>query len=197
MSIDEKREKTLTNFGIYKNLKKITKSDHNIIECLFSFNVPRRRKSERKEIFKMRDLKGIKAFKESTENAPELIEYFKTEDTIKNQGKKWFKNVKNKMYETFERIRIGKKRKRVKTELDVKFEKRREIQKKIGVETDIRIKHKLEDDLDIINDDISKDCSEKHAKEIFEQIGQVSSLEGKLSRNDYWHLKQKVMPKVS
>ena len=101
------------------------------------------------------------------------------------------------MYKSFQRVRVGRTKKKEKTDLDFKFEKRKEVQQKLGLETDLIRKHKLEDDLDDINDDIAKDCSEKYAKEINDHIGQVSDLEGRLSRNDYWHLKQKLMPKAA
>ena len=120
---------------IYEKLKKITKSDHNIIECEFSISVPKGKKLERKEVFKMRNKEKIQLFRDKTEKAPELIEYFKTDESIKVQGKKWCKDIKNRIYGTFDKVRINGKKKKVKTEIDEKLEKRKEILMKIeGIE---------------------------------------------------------------
>ena len=145
----------------------------------------------------MRDEKGIRAFRDITENAPELIEYFETEDNIKDQGKKWFKDIRNKMYQSFERVRIRKKDNTPKTELDKKFETRKVVEEKLNKETDLRRKYKLEDELEDINEDISKECGDKYVKEITEHIKKVSDFVGHFSRNDYWRLKKKVMPKTT
>mgnify|MGYP003318525532 CR=1 FL=1 len=65
MEIDDKRDKVLTNYN-GKGAKKITKTDHNVIEGKFSFRAPRRERTLRKEMYNVMNSDNLKMFKEIT-----------------------------------------------------------------------------------------------------------------------------------
>ena len=118
----------------------------------------------------MRNKENIEAFKDKTENAPELLKYFETNEPVRVQGKRWFKDVKNKIHKTFEKVRINTRRNKLKTDMDLKLEKRTGIQQQISIENDLREKFILEDALDEINEEISKDCAEGHIKNLLHKL---------------------------
>lgn len=193
--IDDKRLKALTNFSKQNELVIIKKSDHNVLTA--SFNIPvKMRKPMNKEIFSLRNKEQLFQFTDNTDDAKELIECFLSNDSIKHQGKKWLKLVKNKIHKSFKKIKIkphkiGKN----KSHIYNKINHRNRLRKLLLSQTDIELKHKFEDDLDKIEDDIAEQSAREHAEMIKEHVKEMCTIEGNFSNNKMWNLRKKIFKK--
>ena len=58
-------------------------------------------------------------------------------------------------------------------------------------------RHQIEDEIDTIEKEISKECSEKISKIIKSHTEDICTIEGRFSSKKMWKLKQKVFKKVN
>ena len=197
MEIDEDRTKVLTKFASKNGAKKLIKSDHNILKCEFLFSAPKRGKC-RNEVYTLRNENNLKEFKVNTENAKDLIEFLDKEDDVKVQGNKFMKFLKDKIHDSFKKVQVDKTKKAErKTDIDKKLDERTDLRKQIVNASDAAMKHKMEDKLDDLEEEISTECSQKHFEMVSENIKQVSDLEGGFNTNKMWKLKRKIVNRGS
>ena len=76
--IDKERKFCLSNFAQFKKNKRVIDTDHNLMLGDFDISVPKR-KSERVEMFNMRNKKCQEIFSQETEENPELTECFENQ----------------------------------------------------------------------------------------------------------------------
>ena len=163
MEIDEKRLKTLTHFIKIDEKTIAIKSDHIILTASLNILV-KMCNITKKEIFNLRNLEQLAIFKNNTEKARDLIKYFLSNHSIQYQGKKWLKQVKDKIHKSFNKIKIkslGNSKKNILQKEKIK--KRNEPRIMELSEADIKSEHKLEDNLHKIENDIAKESANEHA----------------------------------
>ena len=195
MKIDEDREHVLTKFVSKNGVKKVVESDHNIIFAEFSFTTDRN-KEKRIEAYNVRNEENLKIFQSNTDNGNDLTECFKDGGSIKTQGKKWAKKIKNKIHQSFrkERINVTKKMKKDKT--DFKIEERKKLKSELANANDLAEKHIIEDKIEEIENSIAETSAKEIAEIVKDHVGKVCPLEGKFNRNQMWKLKSKVFPRA-
>ena len=129
MKVDEKREKVLTNFN-GRGSKKIVKTDHNVIECEFSFLASKIAKSKRIEMYNVRNTENLIKFKSGTSKGNDLTKCVEGEGDIKIQGKKWLNLLNKKIIQSFDKIRIDRNQKTNKrTIIEDKINKKEKLKK--------------------------------------------------------------------
>ena len=198
MNIDDKREKVLTNFSSKNPSKQVKESDHNIIEAKFSFQVQRGRHSNRKEIYNVRNKECLAVFKEKTDTGDDFTKCFSDNGNIEEEGKKWFKVLKDKIHQSFRKIRIDKAKKNLrKSEIDIKIDERNKVKNEL-MNTNIALaqKQSLEMKINELNETISDLCGQKNAKIITDQVQNLSDTEGRFSRSNMWQIKKKLCPRI-
>ena len=60
--IDEEQKYVLIKYSSRMGVKCVKKSDHNVLLCYLNIKWDKRRKDERKEVFKLKDAEGLKKF---------------------------------------------------------------------------------------------------------------------------------------
>ena len=192
MKIDDKREKVLTNFTKKEN-EEVTEADHNVIECTLNIKVEYNKESSKKEIQNLRNEENIMKFKDLTEDDTSLLELFNNDKNIKVQGKNWFKNIKYKISKAFPKIKIDTGKKETNNlELQQLINRRMLKKKEIVDGISTTLKHKIEDDIDIIEKKIASFIASKNAQTIKEHVEDMCAVEGSFSSNKMWKLKKKV-----
>ena len=105
MVIDEKREFCLTNTAQLKKNKRLIESDHNSSVINFSIKIDSK-VMKRQELFNFKNKCCQAAFKDATENNPELLKCFDNNSSFEQQSKVWKKTLNNVFYKCFKKIRI-------------------------------------------------------------------------------------------
>ena len=197
MEIDEKRTKVLTKFSKRNGIINVTESDHNVIICDFSLDVVKTKK-KRKEVFTLRDETCLEAFRQNTMEDSELKNCFVNQGDIKKQGKRWFKVLKQRIRESFKKVRVGpNKSSEKKNSVDQKLDERAKLKNKLLNVKSTEERHKLEDRIDIIEEEIADESSEKYIEKIAENVKGMTNMDGKFCNNSLWKLKKKLFPRES
>ena len=165
----------LTKFSKFNGCTKIIKSDHNIlflkVKCSWSTSL----KTERVEIFNLRNKECQKQFFEDTNSTSILSNSLENRQVV-GGGKIWLKNLNTIIHRNFKKIRITAKHKEDK------------IQKLIT--------NRRNENESLNDDEISELISVRNRKVILEQVSGTADLSGNLSRLKMWKLKQKICPKI-
>ena len=175
MIIDEEREFCLTNTAQIKKNKRLIESDHN--SSLIDFNIEiTNRALKREELFNFKNKRCQAAFKDATENNPELLECFNNNLTFKQQSKAWKRQLNSVFFKCFKKIRINSNKQKEQEKFKI-FEKLKEMKKMKkeltcnGISEEI--KHKIEIRVKELEEDIEKEISEEHLKEMMETLKQI------------------------
>ena len=189
MEIDESQTKSLTR---YKKGTAIC-SDHNILTC--NFNVPvERKRCLRTEVYRLRNEEELKLFKERTTNTDKFTRYFAEEGDVRDQGKKWMKMLQKTIRTCFKKIRI-KENYKGKSETCKKIEKRKELLKKIQNTRSVAELYNLEDEVNMIESEISEEHRNKELKKLEEHLSAITDPEGRVNISGAWKLRRKMCPK--
>ena len=101
MTIDDSRINVLTNYSSSSKNNKVVKSDHNVLVCDVDVRwKPIENKSNRIEIFNLKDIEGLKKFKELTSDS-KLVNIFDSKEDFLTQSNKWFKTIMNIIKRSF------------------------------------------------------------------------------------------------
>ena len=101
--IDEERKFSLTNYN-----GKVTESDH--FTMIFEVNLSMERKAtQRVEMYNFKNQQNQEIFHQKSSNRMELIQCFTSDESVVQQGGKWFKLLNNVFQESFTKIRITNK----------------------------------------------------------------------------------------
>ena len=90
MLIDEARLFCLSNIAQIKKNGKIIESDHNSMIAKFNLKVEKR-KPDRQEMFNLRNKACQEAFKDATDDNPELLSCFENNLPVEVQSNRWIK----------------------------------------------------------------------------------------------------------
>ena len=189
MEIDESKAKALTRY----TKKSAIPSDHNMLTC--TFNIPIKRKyRERKEVFRLRNHNELQLFRERTSDTRKFTQCFTETGDVKTEGKKWMNELQKMIRTTFKKIRI-RKCYRAKSETQQKVEKRKELLKKIQNTRSATVLYQLEDELSIIEEEISDDYRHKQMEKLEDHLNAITGPDGKVNVAGAWKLRRKVCPR--
>ena len=104
---------------------RIIESDHNTSTVEFNIRIDKR-KPVREEMFNFKNKHCQAAFKETTQNCPELLNCFANNLPFEEQSKRWKKVFNSLLYKCFRKVRIVSKRKKDETKTKI-FENLKEI----------------------------------------------------------------------
>ena len=199
MSIDEEREFCLSNFSQLKQNKRVIETDHNMMIADFDISVPKR-KPERIEIFNLRNKKCQEKFTQEMDENSELDECFESKLPFEIQSKNWLKMFNSTLFKCFRKVRVvNNKKKRSRNEK--LLEERVELKKEIKLPSiSVEMKIMIEDRISKIEEEISKEISEKYVDEIVETLknlgGDDQNLNGS-GRKKLWEMLKSKYPKFS
>ena len=120
LKIDEENEHALYKIRKTKNGVKKTKSDHNSLISTFKLSWNNRIKTNRIEVYNLKNPNCQMKFKELTENGTFLSEAFETKDDINKSTKLFLTRLNKIIKKSFNKIRIKEKPDDEETQLQLK-----------------------------------------------------------------------------
>ena len=188
MIIDESKAKSLTRYTKGHAIP----SDHNMITC--TFQIPLKRKTiQRTEVYRLRNTRELQAFKETTSNTQAFTQCFTKNGDITDQGETWIRLLQKTIRSSFKKIRIRANYK-CKDDMQEKMEERKKILKKISSCTPAE-RHKLEDEIQTIETQISEEHKTKQLQVLQEHLNAITDSEGRVSPAGAWKLRRKICRK--
>ena len=198
--IDEDREFGLYNLAQIKKNSKIIESDHNSLIGTFNIEISKT-KAAREEMFNLRNKKCQEAFKNATENNPELVNSFNNDLTFEKQTKNWQKMFNSLLYKCFRKVRIvGKKNiEENKVKMFEMMKERTTKKKELGkIDIDDETREKIKNRIRIIEEELKKETTEENMKCVMTSLRKIgskgSSLKGE-GRTKMWKILHKYYPK--
>ena len=189
MKIDEKREKTLSNFGAMKAVGRVIETDHNplYLEVSLKFSPV---KPERVELFNFKNIEAQKEFKTLTTNTNQFTNCFMDDSSFEKQAAKWRKTLTSFFHKAFKKVRISNKSRKKNTTLSILLDRRSTLKKK----QDLNEKEEME--MFHLDGLIAKECEEENRKKIIENFKDMDGNEGNLNHQGVWQVKRKQFPKI-
>ena len=198
MEIDENRKYVLTKYSSRMGVKCTIESDHNPLICTLNVKWDKRIKTQRQEIFKLKHEEGLRVFKEITSNCPKLIELSLKSSNFQNDANQWLKKLNVIMHQSFKKIIITGKGKASNPELDSLMRAKQMLRTKLGEISGLNQNSEKEitQNIQLIENEISKICSEQNCKIVKQHFAELSSNDGQVSRLNMWKLKRKLCPRT-
>ena len=188
MTIDEKRENTLTNFNAMKVIGRIVETDHN--SCKLEMNlVFSPIKQERIEMFQFKNRESQLEFKRLTSNTKDFSNCFNNEMDFEAQADKWRKVLNSYFHRAFKKVRISNKPSKKNEEVEFLMDKRKAIKKKLHLD------EKDEEDLNELEGLIAMKCAEANRIKVIDNFKDIGD-DGNLSHQGIWKTKKKYFPKI-
>ena len=196
MIIDENRKWVLKNTSKNKG-KNLILSDHNILLCRLSINIPLKSVSSRKEFFNFKDPDHKLKFCEETSCSTNLSECFNQSADFDNSCNKFFKLLNKKLHKCFTKIRSRKGgRKQVgnpviqlllKTQSDV-----RSISRKVSCQSSLILIAQFEEKIEM---HLTKLQHEENAAKLKEKLLLCGMNEDKFNQQGFWKIRKQCCPK--
>ena len=184
LTIDEEQKHVLTSVTKTKHGVKKQKSDHNALVSKFNITWSRKLKSNRIEMYNLKNKECQETFKELTNHGTYLSEVFDTSDNLHDKTEEFIKRLNKVIKSSFRKIRISD---RPDKELENLLDRRKVLKNK----TDYDSKKELEE--------VEKILDEKYAEhnynKIKEEISKIKVDEGGIHSGSLWKLKKKVSPR--
>ena len=193
MVVDEDKLYALSNYKTVKGKSYKKDSDHNTTYLELSVNIPKIR-AERREIFNFKNIECQDKFFDITNNTLKLTNCFNTDEPVREQGKRWFKNLNSLFQQTFKKVRITSVQKD--TRVSKLFKRRLSLIQELKVANEDK-HEELQNELDEIEEEISKEVSKDTRDKIIENFKTLAETDGSTNVNGMWNLKRKIFPKHS
>ena len=197
--IDEERKFCLSNVAQIKKNKRIIETDHNAMIAEINLKVDRRR-PVREEMLNLRNKECQKAFKEATDENPELLNCFNNNLPFDVQSKRWLKRLNYLLHSSFKKVRIvnnkTKKHVKIKSLLQKRIKAKQEL-KPINISEEMR--QKIEERIVQIEKEMENEVTEEYQKHMIETLRELSSEDNGPNgdrRKKMWKLLKKYYPKI-
>jgi hypothetical protein len=184
MFVDEKRNFPLTKYATTKGIKKIVKSDHNIMNAKFSIQYRNEGwKRPRKEVFNLKN----------PECQAKLRKCFNESLSFSDQCNRFFKSLDDILHQCFRKIKVGKhfSNKEIENLLTQQSKLKIFLSKNLGE----KAKSEAEAKLGLIEEQISSLSSARNMKTVQGHIQSIRANGGRFSQTGMWRLKNKLWPK--
>ena len=181
--IDEERKYVLTKYHKTKKGVKTQESDHNSLITQVKATWNTNKNVKKIELYNLKDVEGLKKFKDITSKNNFLSEVFDNEEKdIEVKTKQFLKRLGYCLSQSFKKVRIGKTKKNL--ELEDLFNKRRSLRTKKDDLTAEKLKE--------IDKKLSTMCAEDNLKIVKEACNGLTSEEGGVNATKLWQLKRKL-----
>ena len=187
MHVDEQGTHQLTNFS--HNQGKVTETDHSTVVLQINLKFPIL-KQQRIQEYNFRSTECQSHYKVLTTNTKNLSNCFENNNKFSQQIKKFDKNFKECIAQSFFKIRT-KKRKFAETEVGQMLEKRKKLKTEYSTNPTNDTKRKLKE----IENEISQETEQQFAKKVKESIGLLTGDDGGISTHGLWNAKNRIIPK--
>ena len=166
MVVDEDKLYALSSYTTVRGKSHKKDSDHNTTYIELSVNIPKIR-AERKEIFNFKNKECQEKFLDITNNTLKLSNCFYNDEPVREQGKRWFKNLNGLFQQTFKKVRITSVQKE--TSVSKLFNRRLSLKQQLKVANENE-HEELQIELEEVEEDISKEVSKENRDKIVENF---------------------------
>ena len=180
VNIDEEREHVLTRTTKTKKGKVTKESDHNVIETKFNMKWNKSTKTEKNDLFNLKNKECQKVFKDETTKTNDLSKIFEDEKDLDVATNKFLKKLNKILHKCFRKI--GSKKEKVDETFEKIYNRWKSIRNKNepkSVEETAELEALLADD---------------YFKKIDEATQGTTCEEGGMTNNKLWELKKKLFP---
>jgi len=184
--VDEEKEYALESIMKTKKGVKVSKSDHNTIITKFNLERDEKYKTERKEMFNLKNKEAQIKFKELTSEPGILTSKVKENDNVNIATKKLLKRLNGCIHQSFRKIRITENRDDDDT--GNLFEKRRSLRNKLD--------EKSKTELAKVEQELAEKCAEINYKKVQEELKDMEDNENGFNAAKLWKLKKKLSPQT-
>ena len=195
MKVDEDRIFTLTKYASTKGVRKIVKSDHNILFADFLIEHKNfRQKRPRVEVFNVKNAECQQHFKRETENNNEMKKCFNSDADFKIQCNNFFKSLNKVVHKSFRKVRVVAKPnedKEIRELLNTQAKLKKELGNKSLKPNNSEI---YQSKIVEIENVLSGKIADRNANIVKEYIESMT-FNGKFSPIGMWKLKNKLLPK--
>ena len=181
--IDEDGQHALTKIAKTKVGTISKQSDHNSIITKFNISWKKQVKSERVEIYNLKNREGQNKFKELTNKNEELTKILENEENLDDATDMFITKLDKYIKQCFNKIRITDKPNKVVEEL---FIERKNLRNKTDNSSLIKLKN--------VEDKLAELCSQSNYTRINDEISNLKCDEGGINVGKLWKLKKKLSP---
>ena len=195
MKVDEDRIFTLTKYASTKGVRKIVKSDHNILFADFLIEHKNfSQKRPRIEVFNVKNAECQQNFKRETEIDVKMKQCFKSDADFQTQCRNFFKSLNRVVHKSFRKVRIVTKPNEDKEIRDLLNEQAK-LKKMLGKKSIKPNSSEIyQSKIVEIENDLSEKIADRNASIVKEYIESMT-VNGKFSPLGMWKLKNKLLPK--
>ena len=195
--IDEDQNYALAKYSRDKGVRKVTKSDHNIMFCQFSVRYSPQTRKIRREIFKLRDKEGQESFLQATSEDGSLSSVFSLNNTFPHNAQLFYRKLTGQIHKCFKKVRIvkGGSYRHKFTRKQLLIDKIQELRVFM---THCKCPDKLANirsDLHIVEAQLIDETANENARKVHDYVHNVETSEGKFSQLNLWKLKKKLCPR--
>jgi hypothetical protein len=181
--IDEDKIHVLNRISRTKKGVVTVNSDHNALVSKFDIKWSTNVKSNRVEMFNLKNREDQKKFKEMTSKTDIFSSIINKEEDLNIGTKKFLKKLNECVHKCFSKVRITE---RTDKEIEELFVKRKILRSKND--------EKSRNDLKEVEEKLAEKCAETNYKKIKEEIANIDCEEGGINGH-LWKLKKKLSPK--
>ena len=194
MVIDEAQTFSLMKYASTKGIRKIVKSDHNIIFSVFDISYQNvMYKKPRRELFNLKNKECQEIFSEVTECNLKLQKCFNAEKPFPKQCQTFFKTLDGILHQSFRKVRVGKTIE--KSDIQDLLNEKLKVQKFIDSNQSKEALDTAQKKITLIEEELSKLCAERNCNIVKEFTKNLSTPSGNFNQLGMWKLKNKLMPR--
>ena len=184
MMIDDERKYVLTR--LTKTKKGIVKkeSDHNTIVTEMQIKWKTDTKTNKQEVYNLKDKDSQKRFKQDTDSTKELSNIIDKEHDVEKGTKKFMKRLKGFITKHFKKVKVKEK---VDKALEDLYKQKAELKSK----KDTASKQKMEE----IEAEMADKYAEDMVQKIREELKDINSEDGGWNSGHLWKLRKKISPR--
>ena len=199
MIIDEDKKYALTKYSSRIGNKNIKESDHNtmILELDINWKSKVFEPKQRIEIYNFKQPEHFNKFVKLSEDNDSLKSLFNEEnEDLEKSSQNWLKYVNKMISASFSKVRI--KKGKINLQLEKLFQKKEDLKAKIAVADNNDDHENYEDlieQLEVVTEQISQNCSDKNRQIVEDFIGKSDSGLDGFDQVKTWALKKRLAPK--
>ena len=183
MTIDDKRQFTLTKYASTSGIRMKKVSDHNPIYAEFNIYPQKSHSNERIEIFEFRNPESQAKFTEITESASNLSKCFDGDSDPQLKAKRFFNQLENVCCRSFKKIRISNaKFFKNNTQEAQLLSLKNQLVASQNLVVDEGTKEAIRKKIIATEIEISRVIADRNAKIVSEQYSMCDTLDGKFSQ---------------
>ena len=195
-TVDSNQLYSLTKYTTTKGIPSIKRSDHHTLLANFSIQWSTEAKA-RTEVFKLRDVEGLKKFNKMTSKSETLINCAQKNTSVDTACKTWYKEINKLLHQCLKKVRITENPPKKAIEYSIyKLLDENTVLRRLHAECNEMCKPVIKKDIEQNEQKIAILQGNRCKEVISEEMSQFNS-NGFFNQNAVWKVKKKIFPKYA